>query len=266
VLAEAMVTEALMGTSQKQVTELAGQSAFVFVGKVVKAKAATMADLVAPNTAIVQVEHVLNAPDMFATIGGQQVTIRMHTKTALKRGERRTFFANGWVFGASLAVDVIGTVDETDPDAMKPMLRSAKHDTEDDVLRARVQSAVMGVVGTVTSVARSNLDPGPISEHNPDWHEATIRVDEVIKGQAGVKQATVLFPNSDDARWHTVGKYTAGQQGIFMLQRGHQQDTAGIAPKLLAAVPAAPEVLTTLHPDDYQPLSELERVRALAHN
>ena len=84
------------------------QSAFVFVGKVAKTKAATMQDLVAPDTAIVEVEHVLNAPDMFATIVGQQVTVRTHTGTALKRGERRTFFANGWVFGTSLAVDVVG--------------------------------------------------------------------------------------------------------------------------------------------------------------
>jgi len=255
-----------MSISQEQVADLAARSAFVFIGNVVKARAATMDDLVADNTAIVRVERVLTAPDMFLAMAGQDVTVRTAAAGELKRAQRRTFFANGWVFGASLAVDAVGAVDETDLSVLTPLLRSAKHGTEDDVLRARLQSAVIGVVGTVTNVERSTADPGPISEHNPVWHEATIQVDEVIKGNARTKQTKVLFPQSDDARWHNVAKYSAGQQGIFMLQRGNQQDPRGIAPKLLAAVPAGASVLTTLHPADYLPLSELERVRALAHN
>jgi hypothetical protein len=255
-----------MSVNQEQVADLAARSAFVFIGNVVRTSAATMDTLAADNTAIVRVERVLDAPDMFLAIAGQDVTVRTASAGELRRGQRRTFFANGWVFGASLAVDVVGLVDETDPAALTPLLRSARHGAQDDVLRARLQSALIGVVGTVTNVERSTADPGPISEHNPDWHEATIQVDEVIKGNPRTRQTKVLFPQSDDARWHNVAKYTAGQQGIFMLQRGNQQDTRGIAPKLLAAVPAQPDVLTTLHPADYQPLSELERVRALAHD
>ena len=253
-----------MATTQKQVTDLAGRSAFVFVGKVVKTKAALIDGLAADNTAIVQVEHVFTGPAMFTSIVGQQVTVRVGKSTVLKRGERRTFFANGWVFGASLAVDIVGMVDETDVDALTPLLGNARSETRDDAVRARLQSSVLGVVGTVTHVAPSAKDPGPISEHNPNWHQATIQVDEVIKGKPTTKNATVLFPSSDDARWRGVAKYSEGQQGIFILQPGRKQDTAGIGPKLMGAVPSGADVLTTLHHDDYLPLSELERVRALA--
>ena len=59
-----------MATTQKQVTDLAGRSAFVFVGRVVKTKAALIDGLAADNTAIVQVEHVFTAPAMFTSIVG----------------------------------------------------------------------------------------------------------------------------------------------------------------------------------------------------
>ncbi len=49
-----------------------------------------------------------------------------------------------------------------------------------------------------------------------------------------------------------------------MLQPGARQDSAGIPPKVMAAVPTGANVLTALHKGDYLPLHELERVRALA--
>jgi len=33
------------------------------------------------------------------------------------------------------------------------------------------------------------------------------------KGRKGTKQVTVLFPNSDDVRWHNVDKYSVGEPG-----------------------------------------------------
>ena len=85
----------------------------------------------------------------------------------------------------------------------------------------------------------------------------------MLKGKKGVKQVTVLFPNSDDVRWHKVAKYAAGQQGIWMLQKGDAQDAKGIPAKVFAAIPSGPNVMTALHPGDFLPLHELERVRAL---
>jgi hypothetical protein len=256
--------EADMATSKRQIADLASRAAFVFVGKVVRTKAALDERLTAPDTAVVEVERVLTAPAMFLSIAGQQITVRVGKNVNLSKGERRTFFANGWIFGATLAVEAVGSVEETDPELLTSTLAATRGASRDEAVKARLDSSVLGVVGTVTSVASSEKRPEMISEHDPNWHEATIQVDEVIKGKATVREAKVLFPNTDDARWRGVAKYSKGQQGIFILQRAKHQDTSGIPAGLLRDVPAGPEVLTTLHHDDYLPLSELDRVRALA--
>jgi hypothetical protein len=258
-----------MTTSDQRISDLAGRSAFVFIGRVAKAKASLDPSLTAADTVIVDVEEVLTSPPMFAAIVGQQVTVRLPAGVALGTGQRRTFFANGWVYGATLAVAAVGVAEQTDADALRPTLAGARSQARDEAVKARLDSSVLGVVGTVTNVTRTASGAGPISEHDPDWHEATIQVDEVIKGKPTTHETTVLFPNSDDARWRSVPKYSEGQQGIFMLQRATDQAAAGIAPHVLKAAaeaPEAPKALTALHHDDYLPLSELERVRALAGN
>jgi hypothetical protein len=181
------------------------------------------------------------------------------------------------MFGESIAVDVVGTAAETDTKAAAAPLRQSFAVEENRVLSARMASATMTVVGTVSKVTKSEKKAPAtamamaaagktthISEHDPNWHEATVDVDEVIKGRKGVKQVTVQFPESDDIRWYKVKKYAVGEQGIWMLQPGAKQDPEGIPAKLLAALPAGPKVLTTLHDVDFLPLDELERVRALA--
>jgi hypothetical protein len=252
-----------MATRKKQVSNYATESAFIFVGKVVKPKAATMEGIAGSNTAIVQVERVVSAPDIFGSLGGQQITARFKNASDVKKGRSLTFFANGWIFGASIAVDVVGTAPQTPPLAAASLVRDAKVSMSDRMVKARIDSAEIGVAGRVAAVAKSDRGPTHISEHDPNWHEATIDVDEVVKGKKNVKQVKVLFPDSDDVRWHKVGKYAAGQQGVWLLQPGQRQDSKGIPAKVMAAVPAGRDVLTALHPCDYLPLHELERVRAL---
>ena len=253
-----------MATSPRQLSDFTARSAFIFVGTVVKTKAATMPELTADNTAIVRVDRVVSAPQMFASLGGHDVTVRFRAPVSLAKGNTLTFFANGWIFGASVALDVVGVAQETGAQAIAGAVRGSRSASKDNALSARLASATLGVVGTVASVQRSAAGTTHISEHDPDWQEATINVDEVIKGRPGVKQATVLFPNSDDVRWHDIRKYAAGQQGIWLLQPGVKQDAAGISPKVLASVPAGADVMTSLHDADFLPLHELERVKALA--
>ena len=54
--------------------------------------------------------------------------------------------------------------------------------------------------------------------------------------------------------------------GIWLLQKGRNQDPEGIAPKVLAAIPPGSDVMTALHAADFQPLNELGRVKALLPN
>jgi hypothetical protein len=254
-----------MAATQKQIEKLASESAFVFVGEVMRANAATMEGLAGANTAIVKVSRVLTAPEMFQGIEKQNVTVRTKGQKKLAKGLKTTFFANGWIFGSSLALDVVGTADEADTKSLAARPRGiASSSASDADISRRLQSAELGIVGTVASIAKSAAGTTHISEHDPVWHEASLSVDEVIKGSKSVKNVSVLFPQSDDVRWHKVEKYQVGQKGIFLLQDVKKQDMKGIHPKQLAAVPAGTQAFTALHPADYLPMDDLARVRALA--
>ena len=190
-----------MMVSKKKVGKYAEESAFVFVGKVTKPKAATIKGLAADNTAVVHIERVISAPDIFASMSGHDITARFKKASDIRKGALLIFFANGWIFGESIAVDVIGTSDETAGKAAASLVRSGSTSSADNALRQRIESATMGVVGRVARVTESDKRPTYISEHNPNWKEATIDVDEVVKGKKGVIQVKVLFPDSDDVRW-----------------------------------------------------------------
>jgi hypothetical protein len=249
--------------SKQVLSKYAAQSAFVFIGKVVKLKAATVEGITTDDTAVVQVEQVITAPDMFASLAGTQITVRFKKMPRIRKGSTLTLYTNGWIFGESIAVDAVGFAAETRAPQTAKMVRTSHVSHRDAELQARLDSAEMGVVGKVANVVKSDRGPTHISEHDPNWHEATIDVDEVVKGKKNVKRVTVLFPQSDDIRWFKVAKYKPGQQGIWIMQKGRKQDPKGIARKVLDAIPPGTDVRTTLHPADYLPLSELGRVKAL---
>jgi hypothetical protein len=98
-----------------------------------------------------------------------------------------------------------------------------------------------------------------ITEHNPDWQEAVITVDSMIKGPASAR-VVVRFPGSLDIAWHRLPKFTAGQTGTFLLHK----DTMSGAPHAMMAgrqvtayiAPAATDILSA---------ADAARVRALVH-
>lgn len=253
-------------------------AAFVFTGKVIKMKAALMENVPTDNTLIIQVEHIIKAPAMFETITGHQLTVRFKELPQLNEGDTITVFANGWIFGETIAVDAVSYQQETDKAEVASKLSLALTSNEDDVLKERIDSSDMAVAGrvvkiekaTVTEKPRALLAAGPgeesvtthISEHDPDWHLATIKIDEVVKGPKRRKRVKVLFPKSDDVRWYKVKKFEPGEQGIWLLQKGKEQSPKGIAPKLLAAVPED-DLYTTLHDSDFLSLNELSKVKSL---
>src|SRR5262249_1196617 len=56
------------------------------------------------------------------------------------------------------------------------------------------------------------------SEHDPELWRADVEVIAVLKGQRpGSGRVQVYFAHSTDERWILSPKYTAGQEGIFLL-------------------------------------------------
>ena len=249
--------------SAKQAGTPAEQAPLVFTGHVVKAKAATLPGIAASDTAIVAVDHVVAAPPMFMAISGSQITVRFGKLALPSVGSAQTFHTKGWIYGQGIAVDALRVETEQTKPMAAAALRSAHSTAKDGALAARLKTAQMGVVGEVTAVRPMEVQTTRISEHDPVWHEATIKVDEVVKGKKGTTEVSVVFPQSDDVRWHNVHKYSPGQQGIWLLHKGSTPAAHGLAPKAALALTAVGDSLMALHATDFLPLEELGRVKAL---
>jgi hypothetical protein len=233
----------------------------VFTGHVVQRNAATLPDIASKNTAIVAVDHVVAVPPMFVGLTGTEITVRFGPIRVPPLGSSRTFHATGWIYGPSIAVDAV-SVEPARPEAVAAATRrSAQSTAKDSALVGRMDTADLGVVGEVTAVHPVEVPTTRISEHDPVWHQATIKVDEVVKGQPDTTEVNVVFPLSDDVRWRGSPKYHAGQQGIWLLHRGDVPESHG--PATRAAAADVGDVLTALNPTDFLPLEELGRVKAL---
>ncbi len=251
------------------------QAPFIVTGTVIKLKAATMPEIETGDTLILQIETIIKAPAMFASLTGQQITVRFAKLPDVTEGTTLTIYATGWIFGETVAVDALDYSTASDKKEVISKAISQKTTEEDASLKERLDSAQTAVVGKVIKIEKKEdilqkvmLNPDTvqtthISEHDPNWHEATIQVDETLKGTGDGKEVKVTFPKSDDVRWYGIHKFQEGQQGVWLLQNGKAQNTKGLPPKVLAAIPEDENVLTTLHANDFLPLSELGKIKSL---
>jgi hypothetical protein len=240
------------------ITALLRRAPFSFIGTVEHLGASTMGDVpIDERTAVVQVAQVLHAPKTFANIEGHRVTLQLAADAAPPNvGETSAFFAEGLAFGESVALTEIGRVPLQDVEphvtaatergergAFEPILRQL----EGERLREHASSSDAVVVGRVVKLEDA---VGPAtSEHDPDWWKATLQVDHVESGNVQPGELEVLYPNSLDVRWAAVPKPKASQGGVWLLHA-----TEG---KLRDAAP-----FQILHPDDYQPVQQLDAIRA----
>jgi len=240
------------------IKRMLAQAPFSFVGTVMHLGAATMADLsVDARTAVVHVDHVLHAPDAFARMEGQRITVQLASDADPPApGQAFAFFAEGLAFGDSIAVKEVGRlpVESVESHATAALQAGAPasafkglvREMHQENLSRHMREADAVVVGRVVGVDK--VGAPAYSEHDPDWWRATIEVFHVERGDVAVGQVGVLFANSLDVRWHRVPKPKAAQGGVWILHRttGALQD---LAPFQL------------LHPEDYQPTQELDVMR-----
>ena len=257
------------------------KSTFVFQGTVLKLGAATMRTVpVDKNTAIVHVEQVLEAPHNLSRYAGHDITVQLASRSKAAVGHQLIFHTAGWMFGDSVAV-------RAEKQAPVPRTLSAAQSRGIDPIRQRddremherVAAADLVVSGKVVAVqlpgeskvaARTVRGPvpanlAPVSEHDPKWREAVVEVDQVQKGRHGPSRVTVLFPSSTDVRWYKAPKFTAGQQGFFALHKAKMKESERLdtRSRALAAAPSDKEVevYTALHPADFQPFAQEDRIR-----
>jgi hypothetical protein len=264
--------------------ELAQKAQFIFQGTVRQRGAATIANIpVSDKTLLVHVDNILQAPRALTTYSGQDITVQLSpsSRAKLETGQQFVFYTNGWLFAESIAVQAVGQL----PMRQAQPAMAAAADPQETLatrqLQRRLDAADTVVTGRVTAVRepvdemfaaeaapaaeahRARPVVKPISEHDPEWREAVIAVQQVEKGTTNRSQVVVRFPSSDDIQWRYAPKFAVGQEGVFVLHEKQLQSRTSGALAAAEAAPAEEEVYVALDPADFQPTQQLPVVRTL---
>src|SRR5216117_3319944 len=246
---------------------LVKQSDIIFIGTVTQLCAVAVPEVPASDrTIVVRVDQVLEKPAAIALGPGDSVTVQTVRPGSLKPGTQATFYTTGWIFGRGVAVREVGHEPDRSPvvvaDQQEAVAR-ARRDVHVADLRAHIEKAAMVVAGRVEQVRPAELAAAParpkrITEHDPDWQEAIIQVEDGIKGAQAGERVVVRFPGSSDVAWVGTPKFAVGEEGTFLL---HKDSTTGSPLTMIAgrSVPA----YTALHKVDVLSKQDATRVRAL---
>ena len=252
-----------------------GKSSIVFSGTVLHLAAASFADVpTSAQTIVVRVDSIVKKPAAVSLKKGDSVTVEVKDASAFQEGAHATFYTEGWIFGSGVAVKelghVLGEASEPVPaaGATKNASGQAKDQLSDQELKDRMKASDFVVVGHVTDVRKWNApktrsgSPLHVTEHDPDWHEAVVQIQSVLKGaQVKGNKVVVRFPNCNDVAWARSPRFTKNQRGIFCLNR----DKVTGAPMTKLGSQGM-YVYTCLGHGDALPLSDEARVRALLKN
>jgi hypothetical protein len=246
---------------------LVKQSDIIFIGTVTQVGAVAVPEVPASDrTVVVHVDQVLEKPAAVALGAGDSVTVQTAQPGSLKPGSQATFYTTGWIFGQGVAVREVGHEAGHSPVVaaiQQEAVARARLEMNDAELKAHIQKAAMVVAGRVEQVRPAELGAAParrtrISEHDPQWQEAIIQVQDGIKGAQAGEQVVVRFPTSLDVAWVGTPKFTVGQEGTFLL---HKDSTTGSPNAMIGgrSVPA----YTALHKVDVLSKQDATRVRGL---
>jgi hypothetical protein len=233
------------------VTDLTSQAGFVFEGTIERMGVATASEYrSSPSTAIVSVTKILKGPPSLAGYGGLQVTVEMTAPVSLAAGESAVFFTHGTHYGDGLVVREVGSLPAEA--TMETQVSDAMQTDSDAEMTQRLAEADMVITGTASAPKPMEAPAGTrrVSEHDPVWMVATITVENTDKGVSPGATKDILFASSKDIAWRLAPKVKEGDRGMWLL---HLKDKFGRPAPAHAVV----------HPLDFQPIAQVERVRGL---
>ncbi|HYO13098.1 MAG TPA: hypothetical protein VE685_07895 [Thermoanaerobaculia bacterium] len=219
---------AASGQPPAGVEELTRNAPFVFRGTVQEAGASNVTGVPASaRTVVVRVDEVLKAPAELGDFTGREITVQLQEPGTDPPGRVGVFFTRGWIYGETLGVVEVGRA-AGDPGALRGQVLAADRRSQDQILAERVQGAALVVVGKVVETRPAETGPQPITEHDPQWWEAVIEVDSVLKGSKPEgNRVTVLYPESLDVMWYEAPKPRKGWDAVWLLYRGQRPGVSG---------------------------------------
>src|SRR3989442_11714970 len=261
-----LISLAVPLSAQMSRAALVRQSDIIFAGTVTRA-----------GGGIVRVDQVFEKPPAVSLVKGDSVTVlpARAGSPPLNPGMQATFYTTGWIYGRWITVREVGheaigpqlatVTGGAGGTAQQDLVARARQQVNDADLKARIQAAAMVVVGRVEQLRPMEYGsqatparPKRFTEHDPNWQEAIIHVDEGLKGATAGERVVVRFPASRDVAFVGTPRFAAGQEGTFLLRK----DTATGSPLSLMAGQTV-QAYTALHRLDVLSKQDAPHVRTL---
>jgi hypothetical protein len=257
---------------------LAARSAIVVAGKVVRVGASLEPmQPASAQTVVIMVSRMYSGAEIAGDQKGHTATVVLSRPTAgLKVGTEALFFGNPRFIGKSLTIASEGELVSGAANAASPASATANdvslgaQTRRDEPIRERLAAASSVFRGRVESeralgaaAGAAAAQPQPPSEHDPEWHVATVRVTTAMQNATEGSVVTIMFPASRDIMWYSAPKLTPGQDAIFITHKADRDDVNLMRAPAVAAFLERQPVEVVSQPYDTLPVADEARVRAL---
>ncbi len=259
---------------------LAERSAIVVAGKVVRVGASLEPmQPASTQTVVIMVSRMYSGAEIAGDQKGHTATVVLsRPSAAIKVGTEALFFGNPRFIGKSLTIASEGELVSGAANAASPAAATASdvslgaQTRLDAPVRERLAAASSVFRGRVESeralaaaagVAQPGVPTQPPSEHDPEWHVATVRVTTAMQNATEGSVVTIMFPASRDIMWYSAPKLTPGQDAIFITHKADRDDPNLMRAPAVAAFLERQPVEVVSQPFDTLPVADEARVRAL---
>ena len=211
----------------KELDSLTLGASLVFKAKVLVLHSTTTDEDDVSNTGVATVTEVIEAPESFSNISGQQITIRFADINKVNVGEEKIFFTEPYWIGEAIGVEEKGSVSKSselyNDKEMSSHLKRARDNQDDEQLKNALKEAKLVITGKVAKINEVQGKITGLTEHDPEWKEAEVEVDETIKGNNEGKTVKILFASGKDVMFFQAPKFQPGDEGIFIIQQTDKQ-------------------------------------------
>ncbi len=268
----AVVTGDRVFAQNESARTLTERSAIVVRGKVLKTNASNEPLVAASSrTAIILVRQMYAGSEISGDQTGRKATVILSRPHKLKVGEEALFFGNPRFVGRSLTIADEGEIPSkaAGAAALGDLERGVQARRDRPILD-RLTAASLVFRGTVETVRpleagtdQSKPPAAPRSEHDPEWHVATVRIAAPLRGGEAGQIVTVIFPASQDIMWFHAPKLKPAQDAVFIAHSPSKEVTAPYRGPGLAAFLDKQTAYLVTEPFDVLPPAEEARVRGL---
>jgi len=237
--------------STTELARLVETAGFVFRGRVLRRNTSDSRLAADARSIIAQVEEVLRSTDVLRGFAGREVIVLTDKADEIEPGSILVFFTNCVVLADYVVVEEVGSM-RSSSEATRQLTETVRAAEEAPLLR-RIAGAELVIHGQSLSSERAETPALPVSEHDPEWWIARVRVVGVMKGRR-VREVQVLFANSTDVAWYRSPKLHEGTNGVLLLRRENPD---------ISAPERARGMYQATDPLDLLPVDRLEEVRRL---